>query len=242
MRVSEETEAGHVGNHVRSDPAQHVRRVLVERAHPVDRALELHRAGQTLLVAGHDQSGPQRLGDEQRVAGTRTVLRPDPVGMDGADDRKAVLRLRVADRVTSRQKAARRADLGIGGGEDLREHRHRQLLRKRRNRECEQRCAPHREDVVQRVRSRDGAVVAGIVDDRREEVEGKDQRPFVVEAIDRGVVCRRQPDEQVLRLRGHEAGQQLLEPGCRVLGSTAAAGCEICELHSAGIKVHGSSP
>src|SRR5947208_1140001 len=73
--------------------------VAVERSHPADRPLELLRPRVALLVAGHDEARPERLRQEERVAGARTVLRPDPVRPDGADDGEAVLRLRVADRM-----------------------------------------------------------------------------------------------------------------------------------------------
>jgi hypothetical protein len=53
---------------------------------------------------------------------------------------------------------------------------------------------------------------------------------LVVEAIHRGVVRRCEADEQVLRLGGHETGEQLLEACRRILGGTAPARCEICEL------------
>ena len=55
----------------------------------------------------------------------------------------------------------------------------------------------------------------GIVDDGREEVDREDERALVVELVDGGVVRRAEPDEEVLRLRRHEARQQLLEPAGR---------------------------
>ena len=120
-----------------------------------------------------------------------------------------------------------------------REHLHRQLLREGRDREREQRRAAHREDVVERVRRRDRAVVARVVHDRREEVEREDQRPLVVEPVDGRVVGRREPDEQVLGLGRDEAGEQLLEARGRVLGGAASAGGEVGELDGAGVQVHG---
>ena len=63
----------------------------------------------------------------------------------------------------------------------------------------------------------------GVVDERREEVEGEDERAVVVELVDGRVVGGREPDEQVLGLDGHEALEQLLEPRRRVLRGAAAA-------------------
>ena len=129
--------------------------------------------------------------------------------MNRADDREAVLRLGVANRVPAREQPARGAHLRVGRGEDLGEHLDRQILGERRDRQREQRRAAHREDVVQRVGRSDRAVVAGLVDDGWEEVEGEDDRALVVDAIDGGVVRRREADEQVLRLDRDESLEQL---------------------------------
>jgi hypothetical protein len=125
----------------------------------------------------------------------------------GVDDCQPVLRLGIANCVPTGQQGARGADLRVGRGEDLGQHLQRQLLGKGRDREGQQRGSAHREDVVEGVRRRDRAVVARVVHDRREEVEREDQGTLVVEAVDGGVVGRREPDEQVLGLGGHEAGE-----------------------------------
>ena len=161
--------------------------------------------------------------------------------MHRADHGEAVFRLGVADRVPARQQSAGGAHLLLRGREDRAEHLHRQLLRERCDRQREQRHPSHREDVVERVRGGDRTVVAGVIDDRREEVEREDQRTLVVEPVDRGVVRRRKPDEQVLRLDGHEPGQELLEARRRVLRGAAAARGEICQFHASGLDVHGES-
>ena len=54
---------------------------------------------------------------------------------------------------------------------------------------------------------------------------------LVVEPIDGGVVGRGEPDEQILRLRGDEPREQLLEAGGGVLGRAAAGGDELGQLH-----------
>ena len=150
--------------------------------------------------------------------------------MHHPDDGEAVLRFVVADRVAAGQEAAGRTHLGVGRGEDLGEHLHRQLFGEGRDRKREQRLAAHCEDVVQGVGRRDRSVVAGVVDHRREEIEREDQRALVVEAVNRRVVCGREPDQQVLGFRRDEARQELLEPRGRVLGGTASARGEIGQL------------
>ena len=180
------------------------------------------------------QPRAERLREEDRVARRCRALRPDAVGMRGADHRQPVLRLGIADRVASGEQRSCRADGLVGSGENVGEHARRQLLRKRGHREREQRRAAHREDVVERVRGGDGAEVAGIVDDGREEVDREDERALVVELVDGRVVRRAEPDEEVLRLRRDEAREQLLETPRRVLRCAAARRDELRELHLAG--------
>ena len=165
----------------------------------------------------------ERFRQEQDVAGTGAALRPDAVGMNGSDDGEAVLRLLVAQRVPAREDSAGRGDLIGCGGEDRRDRLVREALRKRGDREREQRHAAHREDVVQRIRRGDPAVESRVVDERREEIDGEDERPVRVQPVDRGIVGRSQADEQVLGVGRHEPLHELLEPRGRELGGAATA-------------------
>ena len=160
--------------------------------------------------------------------------------MDRADDGETVLRLVVANGVSTGEECARRTHLLVGGGKYLGEHVHGQLFRERRDRQGEQRRPAHGEDIVEGIRGGDRPVIAGIVDDRREEIECEDERPLVVEAVDGGIVRRGEPDEQVLGLGRDEAGEQLLQASCRVLGGASATRGEIGELDGSDGDVHGS--
>ena len=100
--------------------------------------------------------------------------------MHRAHDRKPVLGFRVANRVTARQQTAGGPHLRVCGGEDLRKHLHRQLLRERGNRQCQQRGSSHREHVVESIRRGDCAEIARVVHHRWEEVEREDERPLVI--------------------------------------------------------------
>ena len=86
------------------------------------------------------------------------------------------------------------------------------------------------------------AVVRRVVDDRREEVEREDHRALVVELVDGRVVGRSQPDEEVLGLDRHEAGEQLLEPGGRVLRGAPSARGEVGELDVSGVEIQDRAP
>ena len=155
--------------------------------------------------------------------GRAPLLTQIAVGMDRADDREAVLRLGVADRVPAGEDRAGRANLLVGSREHGADELGRKLLGKGRDREREQRRAAHGEDVVERVRRRDPAEERRVVDERREEVDREDERALVVEAIDGGVVRRVEADEEVFGLRRDEALEQLLEPRRGVLRRAAAA-------------------
>ena len=213
----EEPEAGDVGHGVRREGSKCVRGVAVRLGHRGDRGVE--RAVRRTSVAHRleHEPGAERLRQQDGVAGPGTALPPDTVRVDGADDGEAVLRLVVADRVAARQdrpglpRRLRRAR------QHLAEHLDGQLLGKRGHREREQRPAAHREHVVERVRRRDPAERARIVDDGREEVDGEHERRPLVEAVHGRVVGGIEPDQQVCSIRGDEAAEQLLEPRGRVL-------------------------
>ena len=71
-----------------------------------------------------------------------------------------------------------------------------QVRRERRDVEREQHPAAHRVDVAERVGRGDRTVLVGRVDDRREEVDGLDQRVLVVQPVHGGVVGRAKTDQQ----------------------------------------------
>ncbi len=184
----------------------------------------------------HDP-GAERLREEERVSGSSAGLRPDGVRMHRAHDCEAVLRLVVADRVPTGQDRARGPHALVRAGEDVTEHLDRKLFRKRRDGEREQRRATHREHVVQRIRRGDRAERARVVDERREEVDGEDDRALVVEPVDSGVVGRIEPDEQILLLRRDEPREERLEASGRVLGGAAARAGERRERDGLHAKV-----
>ena len=150
--------------------------------------------------------------------------------MNRADDREPVLRLGVADRVAAGEDRAGRAHLLVRSGEDrARRARSASSSGNAAIESASSGVAAHREDVVERVRRRDRAEERRVVDERREEVDGEDERALVVEPVDGGVVGRVEADEQILRLRRDEALEQLLEPRRRVLRGAAAADREARE-------------
>ena len=168
----------------------------LSRAHPVDRGGEVRLGWSCPARAGHEHARAERLGQHEPVARSGAALAQQAVGVGGADDREAVFRLRVADRVAAGERAAGLADLGRGAREDLGQDVARQVLGECRDRQREQDPAAHREDVRQRVRRRDLAERPRVVDERREEVERADDREVVADPVDGGVVGRVQAGDQ----------------------------------------------
>ena len=68
-----------------------------------------------------------------------------------------------------------------------------------------------------RVRGGDGAEDPRVVDEGREEVDREHDRAVVVEPVDRGVVGRVEPDEEIFVLCRHEPRDELFQPRGRVL-------------------------
>ena len=121
----------------------------------------------------------------------------DAVGMHGADDRKAVFRLGVVDRVAARDERTGGAhDVGPAV-ENPSEQLERQVLTRPRHQvQRQQRRAAHRVHVRESVRGRDAAPVVRVVDDGSEEVRRDDDGEVVPQPVDGGVVGGVESDEQ----------------------------------------------
>ena len=175
-------------------------------------------AAPALALRLEHEARPERLGQKQRIARLAHHFGQIPWG-HGADDGEAVPRLVVPDRVAPATIApAARTPRPLR--EDLAEHLG-EALRERRDREREQRKPPIARTSLS-ASSRRSRRSPRVVDDGREEVDGEDDRPLVVEAIDGCVVCRVEPDEELCGVHRDEPCEQLLEPGRRVLRSAPA--------------------
>src|SRR5205807_9097052 len=170
-------------------------------------------SGDAVLRRRRDDAGAEWLGEEYPVAGSQAALDQNPIGMDAAGHAEPVLRLGVDDGVPARDHAPRLGDLVPAAAKYVRDDRLGHLTRESGDREREQHLAAHRVDVRHRVDGGDGAPGPRIVDDRWEEVDGLDDRQIGRETIDRRVVSRAEPDEQIRGWRhaaGPEYRQQLL--------------------------------
>ena len=122
-------------------------------------------------------------------------------------------------------------DAGLGGFgrgalEDLNQHFDReQLIRKADDAERRDRFPAHGIDVAERVRRGNRAELARIVDDRREEIGGEDDRQVVVDFVNGGVIGRRGTDQHIgIGDRRERAQQRQQIPGRLLGGATGALG------------------
>src|SRR5256886_2290368 len=124
--------------------------------------------------------------------------------------------------------------------ENTADHRHRQLLERHADDgEREDRPRAHRVDVGEGMGGRDTPEVVRVVDDRREEIGGGDERLAVVQAVDRGVVGGFRADEQLLRQSSNRRrSENFSQHRGRDLAAAAAA---VAELGQANLlwSIHG---
>ena len=153
---------------MRRERAQHVRSLATERGHRGRGRFQPFLVPKPFARGVQKHPRPERLRQEERVAGPGAALRPVAGRVHRADDREAVLRLIVAE---DRSECLVGQALGEGG-----------------DREREQRQPTHREDVVEGVGRRDPAEERGVVDEWREEVEREDERALFIELVDDCIV------------------------------------------------------
>ena len=187
--------------------------------------------GEAALDGGGDDAGAERLGEDEDVAGSGPGIGDDALGVDEAGDGEPVERLGVLDGVAAGQDAPGLRDLVGAAPEDLVDELEREVL----ERDADDvhggdRAAAHGVDVGERVGGRDLPVEVGVVDDRREEVDGLDEGAVGVEPVDGGVVGGGGSDEEVVIRKLREVAQDLREGGLPELGGSSGAGGQGGEL------------
>ena len=128
----------------------------------------------------------------------------DRVLLDEADGHHPEQRFSLGgDRVPADHRRAGLEDDLASTRQDLGEQLERELVdRPSRHVQSEPRRPAHRVHVTECVGGRDPSPVAGVVDQRREEVEGQHQSGSIREAVHGGVIAGLLRHEDVLRLRG----------------------------------------
>ena len=128
VRVTEQAEAGDVGDRVRRERPQDLGGAVVERRHPTSRFRQV-------AFRCEYEPGAERLREEDGITRLSAALDPDAVRMDGADDRQAVLRLGVPNRVAAGEDRARRSHSFVRSRKHRRDEVGRELLGKSGDRE-----------------------------------------------------------------------------------------------------------
>ena len=154
--------------------------------------------GDRVRASGGDRhADPERLGQDERVSWLRAGVARDCRLLSGAGDRETVDGHVVLDRVAAPDDRAGLGDLLRSAPENLLEDLLRQDGRgKRDERQSEDRTRPHRVDVGERVGRGDLAEEIRVVDDRREEVDRRDEHLPVADPVHGRVVGGRVPDQQ----------------------------------------------
>src|SRR3979490_645814 len=153
---------------------------------------------------------------------------------------QAVDRLEHVDRMPPRGGDARLGAHRLAAFENAADHRHRQLVERHADDgEREDRPRAHGVDVGERIGGRDAPEVVRVIDDRREEISGGDERLAVVQAVDRCIVRGLGADEQLLRQSADRCrSENFSQHRGRDLAAAAAA---VAELGQADLlwSIHG---
>ena len=136
--------------------------------------------------------------------------------MDEPDDGEPVHELRALDRVAADDDRSRLVHLVGASPQQLAERLERHVpLGEHDDVERGDRSPPHRVDVAERVRRGHLPEDVGIVDDRREKIDGENERRLVVHAHDGAVIRLIASDDEVgMTLRG----QRFRAPATTPLG------------------------
>src|SRR5258706_11699961 len=116
--MAEEAEPGDVRRAADAIRNQDVGSGPIERPNLIYGALKIGVGGLALAMSADEQACSQRLRQDEEVARLRPALAQEPIRMRHADDRQAVLRLGVLDRVAAGKDSARLSDHGSGAIEN----------------------------------------------------------------------------------------------------------------------------
>jgi hypothetical protein len=177
----------------------------------------------TLQCSGQD-SGSERLGEHQQVAGTGAGIREHAVGMHFSDDGHPERRLDRIDGMAAQLETVRaRGHLG-GSPQDLTQHVKRHTVPRPADQvQGEQRRGPHRVDVAEGICGRYGSPGRRIVDDRREEIHGRHQSAVGRQPEHRRVISRSGVDKDPRVLDARQKAQDLRQFGSAELTRSTSA-------------------
>lgn len=194
-----QAKSGDVGGRVGAGGNHGVAAHVVEHGHAGDRGVKEFLAARACLVGRGGETGPQRLGEDQLIAGPGGGVGEDLLGMDDAGDRVTKLDLAIAHRVPADDDGAGLLKAVDASLKHFFKPRQFRVLVVGITQEVQagERLAAHGVDIAQGVGGRDLTIQKWIIDHWRKKVDGLDQGDLVREAIDPRVVVRFGTDEEV---------------------------------------------
>ena len=227
MEVAEEAEPGHIRCRVNIIASTYLGGRLVQGRHGGHGGV--HGAGGSFAhaVGRADEAHPQRLGEDELVAGLSRIIGSEAAGVHETGDGQAVLHTGVGDGVASREDAPRLGHFFCAAAQDLTEDVQIHALREADEVQCSLHLAAHGVNVAESVCRRDLAEGVGVIHHRREEVHRLHQRDVVGDAVDSRIVPAVVAHEKVgILLAPGQLFQNMAQHSRAELGGTAAARAE----------------
>ncbi len=202
-----------------------------------DHRLVAGRVELALLQCRADDAHAERLAEDQLVARPRAGVAFQVPRIDQADGHQSIYRFDGIDGVAAGDRNAGTRAHRLAAFEDLADHVERNLVHGHADEgQGEERLAAHRIDVGDGVGGGDRAEIERIVDDRHEEIGGRDDRLRVVQAIHRRVIARLDSDEELPGNEPRGRPRENLLQDAR--GDLAAASAAVAELGEPDLHVH----
>ena len=176
------------GRAPRPPPGNYLGGGFVQRRHAADGAVDPGRLGRAFLDCGRDHARAEGFGEDETVAGQRSGVADDAIGVDEAGDGVAELDFFVADAVAADHGAPGFEHLAEPAGQDLLENPEIALRRETQVGQSGNGAAAHGIDVAQGIGGGDLAEGEGIVDHGGEEIHGLHERLPRADLVDAGIV------------------------------------------------------
>ena len=200
----------------------------VQRAHGGHGFFHQLGRGQISFDAGGDDSGSQRLGQDEQIPGARGGVGHHAAGRDQSRDGKSENRLRIANGMPPHDRATGFGRFGEPAAQNIGNRFFREkILGHPHDVQRRQGTAAHGIDIGQRIGGGDLPVQKGIIHDGREKIDGLHQGAIAVNAINAGVIGGGGAHEQMGIARHFgEPSQNLRQSLLAELGRSTGAGGE----------------
>ncbi len=196
--MTDETEAGDVGGGLSPKFRHDFSGDLVERRHVPDDHVRGRLIQQSGFKGSIQNAGAQWFGEYQPVAGPRPALGQHLTGVNDAGDRQAEFNLRILDTMAADQSAASLVELIKSASQHQPQHLYIDVFSGKTNEtHSGHRASAHGVDVRQGISRRHLPEGEGIVDDRRDNVDGLHQGNFRREQVNPGVIGLFQTDQNL---------------------------------------------